>query len=385
MKILHVAASYLPATRYGGTIVSVHGLCKALAARGHDVHVFTTNVDGPRDSDVPLSRPVPVDGVSVWYFPSRLLRRLYWSPPMARALTAHVGEFAIVHLHALFVWPVSAAAKAARRAGVPYVLAPRGMLEKGLMAKKSRVLKSAWMAAGGRRLIEKSAALHITSAREAVEAEAFGFALPRLYEVPNGVDLAPLTSETAGPSGSVLALVEGQRFLLFIGRISWKKGLDRLIAALPHVPDTRLVVAGNDEEGYRPALVAQAAAAGLIDRVMFLGPVNGAEKAALLARAQALVLPSYSENFGNVVLEAMAAGCPAVVTPEVGIADIVRTSGAGWVVEGEPSTLGAALRALTADPSLRQVMGERGRSAAQDYSWDHVGLRMEQAYREILS
>ena len=84
MRLLHVTPTYLPATRYGGPIQSVHGLCTALAARGHDVHVFTTNVDGRGDSAVPLARCVPTDGVGVWYFPSRWLRRLYWSPPMAR-------------------------------------------------------------------------------------------------------------------------------------------------------------------------------------------------------------------------------------------------------------------------------------------------------------
>ena len=146
VKILHVVSSYLPAVRYGGTIVSVHGLCKSLAARGHDVHVFTTSVDGPRDSAVRHGEPVGVDGVSVWYFQSRLLRRLYWSPPLGRALAARVGDFDVVHTHAVFLWPLWAAARAARRAGVPYVLSPRGMLEKRLIDQKSRAFKTAWIA-----------------------------------------------------------------------------------------------------------------------------------------------------------------------------------------------------------------------------------------------
>ncbi len=70
---------------YGGPIRSVHALCRELSAAGHDVQVFTTSVDGPSDSDVPLMVPVDVEGVKVTYFPSRVLRRLYWSPPMGRA------------------------------------------------------------------------------------------------------------------------------------------------------------------------------------------------------------------------------------------------------------------------------------------------------------
>lgn len=383
MRILHVAASYLPAVRYGGTIVSVHGLCRALAARGHDVHVFTTSVDGAVDSDVPLLRPVELDGVHVWYFPSKFLRRLYWSPPMARALAVQMGTFDIAHLHALFVWPVWAAARAARRAGVPYLVAPRGMLEKALIHKKNRLVKSVLIAAVGRRTLEQAAAIHVTSAREAAEAAAFGFALPPIHEVPNGVDLVPTRVTSADFSPAVTALVQGPPFLLFIGRISWKKGLDRLIAALPHVPDIQLVIAGPDDEGCRPALDTQAAAAGVRDRLVFCGPVHGAEKAALLASAQALVLPSYSENFGNVVLEAMAAGCPVVVTPEVGVAGLVRESQAGCVIDGDPVALGAGLTKLLADAPLRQAMSERGRMAALDYSWAAVAERMERVYQEI--
>ena len=360
----------------------MHGLCRALAARGHDVQVFTTSVDGPVDSAVPLATPVDLDGVKVWYFPSRVLRRLYWSPPMARALARRIGEFDIAHLHALFVWPVWAAARAARRAGVPYVVAPRGMLEKALIRKKKRLMKSVLMAAVGRRLLEGAAAIHVTSAREAAEAMAFGFALAAVHEVPNGVDV----DEPGAPgavSHAVAVILGGAPFVLFIGRISWKKGLDRLITAMTHAPGVRLVVAGPDEEGYRQTLAAQVGVAGLGSRVGWAGPVHGADKAALLAHAQVLVLPSYSENFGNVVLEAMAAGCPVVVTPEVGIADIVRDSGAGLVLDGTPEVLGAGLLRLMGDAVLRRTMGERGRAAALNYSWATVAERMERVYREI--
>ena len=383
MKILHVAASYLPAVRYGGTIVSVHGLGKALAARGHDVHVFTTNVDGPGDSDVPLAAPVDLDGLKVWYFPSPMFRRLYWSPAMAHSLAGHISEFDIAHLHALFVWPVWAAARAARRVRVPYVVAPRGMLEAALIQKKNRVMKSVLIAAVGRRMLEGAAAIHVTSAREAAEAAAFGFALPRVYEVPNGVDLNPPPTAAAVLSIPVAAVIQGPPFLLYLGRISWKKGLDRLIAALPLVPGIRLVVAGNDDEGHLHTVKTQAAAKAVTERLVFLGPVHGADKAALLGHARALVLPSYSENFGNVVLEAMAAGCPVVVTPEVGVADLVRDSGAGLVLDGTPQTLGTGLSRLIADSPRRQTMGERGRTAAFDYSWAAVAERMERVYQEI--
>src|SRR6185503_18906160 len=99
MRILHVVPTYIPAWRYGGPIHSVHGLCRALAARGHEVSVATTNVDGNQDSNVPLYRAVRLDGVDVHYFPSTLLRRLYYSPPMRRFIRDRLPQLDIVHTH----------------------------------------------------------------------------------------------------------------------------------------------------------------------------------------------------------------------------------------------------------------------------------------------
>lgn len=384
MRILHVIPSYLPAVRYGGPIVSVHGLCRALVARGHDVHVFTTNVDGSRDSDVPLDGPVDIDGVKVSYFRSKHLRRLYWSPPMAKVLADRITDFEIAHLHSIFLWPTWAAARAARRAGVPYLLAPRGMLEKTLIRKRSMLVKSAWIALIDKRNLEKAAGIHVTSPREAAEAAAFGFNLPPVFEVPNGADLDPVARDCL--SDAIREVVERGPFLLFLGRISWKKGLDRLIAALRHVPSVNLVVAGNDDERYQAILTSCAAHFGVTQRIVFVGPVHGSDKAALLKNAKALVLPSYSENFGNVVLEAMAAGCPVVVTPEVGSAYIVRQTGAGRVVQGQPETLAAALLDLLANPHSRRVMGGLGQKAVERrFTWNLIAERIELLYAELIS
>jgi glycosyltransferase involved in cell wall biosynthesis len=115
------------------------------------LHVFTTNIDGPGITATPVATPVDLDGVQVRYFPCPLLRRLYWSPALGQALRHEIGKFDLVHLHSVFLWPTWAAARAARTAGVPYVLSPRGMLVKDLIARRSRFAKSAWI-----RLIERS-------------------------------------------------------------------------------------------------------------------------------------------------------------------------------------------------------------------------------------
>lgn len=384
MRILQVVPTYLPAVRYGGPIASVHGLCKALAKRGHEVHVFTTNVDGKGVSGVPTSQAVAMDGLQVWYFPVPALRRIFWSPAMGRALNRHAGSFDVLHVHSAYLWPTWAAAREATRRSVPYVHAPRGMLVRSLINKKSPLAKKNWIRLIERGNLERAAAIHATSSLEAEELSHFGFDLPPVCVIPNGVTLES-EDKTTPPSQAIASAIAETPYLLFIGRVNWKKGLDRLVAALKHVPQVRLLVAGNDEEGYRPIIEAQAASLGLSARIQFLGAAYGADKNALLKNAAVLVAPSYSENFGNVVLEAMAAGCPVVVTPEVGAAESVRNSGAGLVVEGDEYALGAGLAEILANPRQREEMGRRGIQAVLDgYTWDSVAQQMEVLYCRLL-
>jgi glycosyltransferase involved in cell wall biosynthesis len=390
MRLLHVVPSYLPAVRYGGPVFAVHALCAALTKRGCEVTVFTTNVDGPGESAVPLGAPVSMDGVNVRYFRSPWLRRLYYSPAMARALHEQCGNFDAVHLHSVFLWPTWAAARAASRAGVPYLLSPRGMLVKDLIARKSSLPKRAWIALIERRNIEQAAGIHVTSRVEALELQRFGFALPSLHEVPNGVDRdAQGTEESIGAGDALGAEAEalldsGRPVILALGRINWKKGLDRLIPAVARLPAAVLLVVGNDEEGHTAALRELARREGVVERVMFAGPVFGRAKAALYRRAAVVALASYSENFGNVVLEAMAEGCPVVVTPEVGAAPIVEELGGGLVVQGSPVAIAEGLQKLLGDPALRAAMGRRASGMVMaKYSWNAAAVRMIEVYETI--
>jgi glycosyltransferase involved in cell wall biosynthesis len=377
LKILHVVPAYYPAVRYGGPIRSVHGLAAAVARRGHDVHVYTTSVDGETDLDVRLGQPVDLDGVSVHYFRVPALRRLYWSPSLGKQLRESIADFDIVHLHSVFLWPTWAAARAAARVGVPYITAPRGMLVREMIQRKSRWLKSVWITLIERSTFIRAAGVHVTAELEGQELSTFGWRLPEVTWIPNGVDWpAEHSPRSAGPFAGLPA-----RYVLFLSRISWKKGLDRLITAWQWVPQMPLVIAGNDDEGYRPKLEALARTLGIAERVHFTGPVTDSQKWALYQEAQLFVLPSYSENFGNVVAEAMAMGCPVVVSREVGIAALVEASEAGVVADCSPARLAKVINDLLADSSRRSEMGLRGREAARaGLSWDGVAAQMEDFY-----
>jgi glycosyltransferase involved in cell wall biosynthesis len=382
LSILHVVPSYYPATRYGGPIRSVHALCAALVKHGHRVHVYTTNVDGPGVSDVPIGRSVDMDGVQVTYFGVPALRRLYWSPTLARRLKETINDFDVVHLHSVFLWPTWAAARAAFAARVPYVVSPRGQLVRELIHRKSRWVKSAWIALIERRTLARAAALHVTADLEAQDIAALNLNMARVVCIANGVNWpaqypnfeSEKYPQIAGP------------YALYLGRINWKKGLDRLIRAWRQVPDLKLIIAGNDDEGYQKDLEALVQSIDIANRVHFIGPIRDENKWAVYERAEMFVLASYSENFGNVVAEAMAMGCPVVVTPEVGLARFVAEARAGIVTDGDPMSLSTAVQRLHGDAPLRKSMGIAGRLAVEkSLSWGGIALQLEAAYDDIIT
>jgi glycosyltransferase involved in cell wall biosynthesis len=382
LRILQVIPAYYPAVRYGGPIRSVHGLSTALVRAGHDVHVFTTTLDGDGEVDVRPDFPVYLDGVQVRYFPVPVARRLCWSPSMGARLRRDIGNYDVVHLHSPFLWPTWAAARAAAKAQVPYLFAPRGMLVGDLIRRKSQLAKRTWIKLVERRTLREAAAVHVTAELEAEELRLLGLELPELVCIPNGVD-TPTTHLPLCPG--LAERIGAQPYALFLSRISWKKGLDRLLRAWKSVPDLLLVIAGNDEEDYEQSLRTLAQEEGVAARILFVGPVTDEHKWALYAGAQFFVLPSYSENFGNVVVEAMAMSCPVIVSPEVGAAALVESSGAGLVVDCEPATLADAARKLCSNPALRELMGERGaKLVAERLSWTAVAADTERAYRRAI-
>jgi glycosyltransferase involved in cell wall biosynthesis len=376
MRIAHVVPTYLPATRYGGPIHSVHGLCRGLACEGHEVHVFTTSVDGPGDSDVPVGVPVPLDGVQVWYFRSRVGRRLYWSPPLGRALGSQIDGFDVVHTHSVFLWPTTVAARQAHRARVPHVLSPRGMLVRELIEERSRGLKTAWLTLIESGNLAGASAVHFTSERELADARALPLPLPQPFVLPNGVEYP--AQLPPGPDGG-----RGGPFALYLGRVSWKKRLDRVLRALVGT-DMRLVICGNDDEGLTPTLRRQISELGVGGQVELRPPVHGAEKWSLLSGARFVVLASDNENFGNVVLEAMAVGRPAVVTRGVGAGEILEGAGAGIRCDPTERSLSEAMRALWSEPQRADRMGERGRRHVQAHlTWPSIARSMAERYATL--
>jgi glycosyltransferase involved in cell wall biosynthesis len=246
-----------------------------------------------------------------------------------------------------------------------------------LIRSKSRIKKTVSIELFDRKAIECADTVHFTSEQEKGDCESARFKTKKCFVLPNGINLSEIPEETnTGAADS--------RYVLYLGRINWKKGIDQLIGAMAHLPDTRLVVAGNDEEKYKRELLSLAVEVGVSKRIEYVGPVYAEDKWRLLAEASVLVLPSRSENFGNVVLEAMAVGTPVIVTKEVGICDEVKISSAGLISDGSAVDLAEKIRQMLNDTDRSAEMGSNGRSVVrQKYDWSVIATRMEKIYSEL--
>jgi glycosyltransferase involved in cell wall biosynthesis len=184
------------------------------------------------------------------------------------------------------------------------------MLVPELVRSRSRWVKNAWIALIEQRNVTAAAAIHATSDLEAHDLARFGWPLPQVAVIPNGVKEPP-DATTQPVSPDVATAIERGDFVLSLGRIVWKKGLDRLIGALPATAATRLVLVGDDPEAHAAFLLREAARLGVADRVTILARhVEGTDKEALFAAARAFAMPSLSENFGIAAVEAMRRGAP---------------------------------------------------------------------------
>jgi glycosyltransferase involved in cell wall biosynthesis len=398
MRILYAAPGYKPAYRIGGPVVSMAKAAERLVARGHEVTVFATNCNLDQDLDVPVDRPLDVDGVRVWYFRraepikrwlpfvpylSRSIGVLY-APRMRREIDRLVPTQDVVHTQLPFAYPTWAVGAGARRWRRPLFYQQRGVFDPARLRFRS-LKKRIIIRLVERPLMQASATLIALTAAEVESYRALGVTRP-CEVVPNGVEAAEYRTEPAKGSAILAATAPDDVVLLFLGRIHPIKGADRLLEAFlrigPRFPKARLVMAGPDEWGLQRAFESRVRAAGLGERVTFPGMVTGEAKLDLLARADLFCLPSDAEGFSIAVLEALASATAVLLSPGCHFPE-AQAAGAGWVVEATPEALADRMAAVLSEPTPLRAMGERGRELAlRSYGWDRVASRLEEVYEE---
>lgn len=379
-RVLIFAPNYLPATRYGGPVHSTHGLARALVAAGHVVDVLTTDVDGAGRLDVPLDKPVEMDGVRVHYCPISSPRRIYFSPELARRAAGLLPKADAVHVNGVFLWPGPHLARAARQMNKVFVISPRGMLSPEMIAGKSRILKYAWIALKERDNLATATAIHVTSEGESAGLRSLGLDLAPVVVIGNGVD-QPETPPQPEEIERIWGDVPPGRRVAFLARLDWTKGVDMAIAAVRAHPDAVIRLAGHDQIGLRTELESQLRRPDGTNFGAFLGPLDRAQKWAFLAGADVLLVPSVSESFGMSVAEAMAVGTPVIATERVGAAPMLRRIDPGLVVPRNQAALDAALARLLAENDRRREIGSAAQQiAATELGWDGIASRMAAVY-----
>jgi glycosyltransferase involved in cell wall biosynthesis len=385
MRILHVISSV--AARYGGPSKAVVEMCGELARRGERVEIYTTNIDVDGCLDVPLERAVEADGVRITYFPVEALSLYKISRPLARALRASIPNFDVVHVHSLYQFPATVAAYYCRRYGVPYIVRPHGTLDPFLY-RRHRMRKWFYETLWERRNLAAAAAVHFTAEDEMELARSLGLRF-RAVVVPLGVDL-----EKPPPSASCMAdfwpETADKKVILFLGRINFKKGLDILVRAFGVIARNRdnvhLLLAGPDSDRYGSRVRHWLKEEGVLHKATFAGMLLGERKRVALAESAMFVLPSYTENFGIAVVEAMAAGLPVVISNRVNIWREVSRAGAGIIVDPQDRATADAMNLLMDEPATAAQMGECGtRLAREHFTWDAAGARLVALYRQVVS
>lgn len=362
MKILHVITGL---RRAAGTTVFCVRVAEACAQAGHTVAIAVMG-QNPEGDAVPEGVPV-----------------LRWVPGEALPFSPE-----IIHVHGIWTPWLHRAQAWARRERIPVVLSPHGMLAPWAMAHKRWKKILPW-ALYQRADIRRAALIHTTAEQETQWVRDLGFR-NSTAEVPLGTDLP---AELATHDGLV-------RILLFVGRIYPVKGLDLLLKAWAlakgRLADWHLLLVGPDQAGHTAELERLAGSLELTTRrgsaegvgaadVTFAGPLYGSEKDAAYRMARGLVLPSYTENFGGVVLDALAFGLP-VLTSAATPWRRLEAAGCGQTFDLEPEALAEALTAFAArSDAERREAGLKGRAlVARDYTWEAVGRRMAEAYRTVL-
>ena len=348
----------------GGPTQSLANLCLSLQTMGIHAPIATLGAHPP--TGLPI-------GLELHAFPTRPPHFLGRSPALERFLIDTPSD--LIHAHGIWLWSTLHARQAAAKRQVSLVISPRGSLEPWCLNDKRHKKQLAWRLWEGANF-RSAALLHATSTMEVDTLRNLGLRQP-IALVPNGLEFPPTQHRDKGP----------RRRALFLSRFHRKKGVDLLLRAWaeahPFHPEWDLCLAGPDEGGTRAAMEQLARDLGITDSVTFSGPIYGSDKWSSLAASDLFILPSHSENFGNVVIEALSQGVPVLTTQVTPWRELVH-QGVGWWVP-LVDLVAALTRALALPRPELEAMGARGRHWAHtQFHTSVTGALMQQAYLWLL-
>ena len=366
---------------HGGTSRSVPALCEAISQQGVDVHFLATR---PAEADIPYNIPQP-PVVSHFVEESSRFGRLLVGREFRKVLRSiqcrDNGKINrglnsdLIHDHGVWLASNHAVARFARKSGTIRVVSPRGMLSAWAIDRARWKKRSAWWLYQ-RSDLQSAAAFHVTSRQEASEVRSLGFRQP-VAIIPNGVLFPEQSIQRQRQNGC--------RRMLFLSRIHPVKGLLELVRAWKSAnvqAGWELLIVGPSEGTHQQLVEREVRELGLTERIRFSGPVNDVAKWQAYADADLFVLPSFSENFGIAIAEALAAGLPVITTTGTPWSELL-TKECGWWVEPNAEAIAQAIATATKlSPKQLDEMGQIGSKWVRNrYTWDAVATEMIQFYQ----
>ena len=368
-------------------------MCSALRAEGVDVVLASTDHElppenrpgGPKRKVVTRYKTLPTI-----FFPKQLGDGFKYSRPFASWLDKHVSDYDLVHIHAVFNHSSIAAARAARKRNVPYVVRPLGTLDPWSMQQKSLKKKIVWKT-GINSMLNQASAIHYTTRGEQHAVES-SLGLNHGVVVPLGVDQPESTrrEEAVEMLATRFPTLLDHPYILVLSRLHPKKALDVLLEAFlalirqAEFSNWRIVLAGDGAPDYVSKLKRFVSEQRADDFVIFTGWLGEEHKDAALRSASLLALTSHHENFGLCVMEALASGVPVLISPQVNLAEDVKAAGAGWIAEVTQQDIQAKLKEALSSDSERVARGKSGQKLSQSFSWQAVAVQLRVLYEEIL-
>jgi glycosyltransferase involved in cell wall biosynthesis len=388
LRILQIVPTLAPVT--GGPTQSVPATAKALVNLGHKVVQYTTTWPDCKARNESFTHVGGNLGYEVVTFPAQKsiwFPDLPYSPALVRAVEKHCREFDIVHNYSLWNPVATFSLHVLNRTGMTYCLSPLGMLDP-IVLRRHRLKKLLWALFWERANVEKASLIQFTSTLEEERARG-SWKLPRTLIAPHIFDMESWkklpernSMESRHPQ------LRGREVILFVGRINWVKNLHILLEALVKVrkdrPKAMLVCVGPDSENYQSILEKQANELGIRDHIVFTGMLQGEDLRAAYARADAFALVSQKENFGYVVVEALACGIPVVLSTGVGIGSDLPVRDYISRVEPRPEPIASAI-IQTLQRSAKQGLPDPDARAMVNKFFDNSeGIRLLEEYCTIL-
>jgi glycosyltransferase involved in cell wall biosynthesis len=379
MKILHVLSDI--EIESGGVAAAASGMAEAVAARGHDVTIACLNRGGT---------PLQPHGVSIKSFPPDRNTTLAPSAKLREYLQENIGEFAVVHIHGVWQQPGHYAAAAARKAKIPYILAPHGMLDASSLAMGRRWAKSMAWFLWDSSMVYGATAIHCLNAAEIRCSPA----LKKTSNVIIGNGIPTSALENLPPRGQwrqemkdMLVNID-RPIALFLSRIHPKKGLERLLPHWPELlkqyPNLLLVIAGTGESAHISQVKDMVKPHRLENSIFFAGQLSGTSKWKALVDADVFILPSHQEGFSMAITEAMAAGLPVVITRECNFDEVEKFHTGVIVRNGDMTAFTSQVTDLLADSTMRTTMGNNGQKLVREqFTWEATAEKLERLYQSL--